>query len=176
MFRVAKAEYKMSDIQRAKQRERRLSEAGISTTASKTFKETQRLINESDLGRSEKRRLREEAARVFLGSGMSSKREIRKAYQEATELEGVDGSLSKMSDAEKARYADASSEVRATMALSNMVGSDTVKFAADALGDDPDVFYQAISDAVKIAMEYPDDPMTRESEINSMIVDRWLEI
>lgn len=166
----------MTTYEKAYQRAVRLMQAGIYNQATKAFDAARKTITASrDLTRAEKKEARNEIARAYIESGASSKTDIERTFQglNARGKMGKVDRLAKMagfSKAEKAAYIDASDTVAAIMTIKALKGSGYINNLAQQLGDDPDMFHEAVWGAIGVINE---DPDVSVDDLNDLIPDYY---
>lgn len=166
----------MTPYEKAYQRASRLMQAGIYNQATKAFDAARRAITESrDLSRAEKKAARNEIARAYIESGTSTKTDIEQTFQ-GLNAPGKMGKVDRLaktagfSKAEKAAYIDASDTAAAIMTIKALKGSGYINNLAQQLGDDPDIFYEAVWGAVDAINADPDISV---DDLNDLIPDYY---
>lgn len=166
----------MTPYEKAYQRAARLMQAGIYNQATKAFDLARKAITASrDLSKAEKKEARNEIARAFIESGASTKTDIEQTFQ-GLNAPGKMGKVDRLaktagfSKAEKAAYIDASDTAAAIMTIKALKGSGYINNLAQQLGDDPDMFYEAVWGAVDAINSDPDISV---DDLNDLIPDYY---
>lgn len=137
----------MDIVKKAQQRARRLTRGftseykalaagtgAIFNDAVERFNKSMRLIRESDLTTSEKRKLREEVSRRFIESGESTRTEIKENYERKKKYISQRAKEAIQNDVElMAKYLDSSKNQKISMLASFYLSSDQIMLIRDRL-------------------------------------------
>lgn len=137
----------MDIVKKAQQRARRLTRGftseykalaagtgAIFNDAVERFNKSMRLIRESDLSTSEKRKLREEVSRRFIESGESTRTEIKENYERKKKYISQRAKEAIQDDVElMAKYLDSSKNQKISMLASFYLSSDQIMLIRDRL-------------------------------------------
>lgn len=137
----------MDIVKKAQQRARRLTRGftseykalaagtgAIFNDAVERFNKSMRLIRESDLSTSEKRKLREEVSRRFIESGESTRTEIRENYERKKKYISQRAKEAIQDDVElMSKYLDSSKNQKISMLASFYLSSDQIMLIRDRL-------------------------------------------
>lgn len=152
-------------LKQARQRASRMEAAGIFTSASENFRQSLKLIDlNKGLTRAEKTALKEEAAKTYLESGYSTKAEIHETFESLTGQYMEEITDPKL----EAEFLGMMDEEKAVVMARHYLGSETVQYVADAVGDDSKAFYEIISTVVTEHWTHP-EPDAITSLINQMV-------
>lgn len=137
----------MDIVKKAQQRARRLTRGftseykalaagtgAIFNDAVERFNKSMRLIRESELTTSEKRKLREEVSRRFIESGESTRTEIKENYERKKKYISQRAKEAIQDDVElMAKYLDSSKNQKISMLASFYLSSDQIMLIRDRL-------------------------------------------